>query len=140
MWRLLVNPALNVLRTLTIPLRFVLYHILRCRCRFSSHLPGGSASGRRGGAKGGGYCILDCVFHEVDQTFFVLDMMAWKVRAPSPHSSVYIFVSFLLNVRKIICPSYAYFLLKYVLQTDFSQFMGYITVGRRARDYIACTL
>ncbi|CAM9384243.1 unnamed protein product [Sphacelaria rigidula] len=46
--------------------------------RFTSHLPGGSAAGRRGGAKGGGYCILDCVFHELDQTFFVLDMMAWK--------------------------------------------------------------
>eukprot|EP00903_Cladosiphon_okamuranus_P016060 g14826.t1 len=46
--------------------------------RFSSNLPGGSAQGRRGGSKGGGYCILDCVFHELDQTFFVLDMMAWK--------------------------------------------------------------
>ncbi|CAM9132949.1 unnamed protein product [Scytosiphon promiscuus] len=46
--------------------------------RFSSNLPGGSAAGRRGGSKGGGYCILDCVFHELDQTFFVLDMMAWK--------------------------------------------------------------
>eukprot|EP00904_Undaria_pinnatifida_P011058 jgi/Undpi1/7082/HiC_scaffold_22.g09556.m1 len=46
--------------------------------RFSSHLPGGSSAGRRGGTKGGGYCILDCVFHELDQTFFVLDMMAWK--------------------------------------------------------------
>ncbi|CAM9115953.1 unnamed protein product, partial [Hapterophycus canaliculatus] len=43
-----------------------------------SNLPGGSAAGRRGGSKGGGYCILDCVFHELDQTFFVLDMMAWK--------------------------------------------------------------
>lgn len=63
---------------------------LSCRCcvtlfltstvvRFSSNLPGGSAAGRRGGSKGGGYCILDCVFHELDQTFFVLDMMAWKV-------------------------------------------------------------
>lgn len=50
--------------------------------RFSSHLPGGSKAGRRGGSKGGGYCILDCVFHELDQTFFVLDMMAWKVRQP----------------------------------------------------------
>lgn len=47
--------------------------------RFSSNLPGGSPAGRRGGSKGGGYCILDCVFHELDQTFFVLDMMAWKV-------------------------------------------------------------
>ncbi len=47
--------------------------------RFSSNLPGGSSAGRRGGSKGGGYCILDCVFHELDQTFFVLDMMAWKV-------------------------------------------------------------
>eukprot|EP00752_Nemacystus_decipiens_P013797 g12249.t1 len=46
--------------------------------RFSSNLPGGSAQGRRGGSKGGGYCILDCVFHELDHTFFVLDMMAWK--------------------------------------------------------------
>ncbi|CAM9998491.1 unnamed protein product, partial [Ectocarpus sp. 13 AM-2016] len=49
--------------------------------RFSSNLPGGSSTtaGRRGGSKGGGgYCILDCVFHELDQTFFVLDMMAWK--------------------------------------------------------------
>lgn len=50
--------------------------------RFSSHLPGGSKAGRRGGSKGGGYCILDCVFHELDQTFFVLDMMAWKVSQP----------------------------------------------------------
>ncbi|CAM9613617.1 unnamed protein product [Ectocarpus sp. 6 AP-2014] len=49
--------------------------------RFSSNLPGGSSTtaGRRGGSKGGGgYCILDCVFHELDQTFSVLDMMAWK--------------------------------------------------------------
>lgn len=52
------------------------------RSRFSSNLPGGSAQGRRGGSKGGGYCILDCVFHELDQTFFVLDMMAWKVNRP----------------------------------------------------------
>lgn len=47
--------------------------------RFSSNLPGGSTAGRRSGTKGGAYCILDCVFHELDQTFFVLDMMAWKV-------------------------------------------------------------
>lgn len=61
----------------------VLSYVVSCValvCRFTSHLPGGSAAGRRGGAKGGGYCILDCVFHELDQTFFVLDMMAWKVK------------------------------------------------------------
>lgn len=48
--------------------------------RFSSHLPGGSASTRKGASKAGGYCILDCIYHELDETFFVLDMMAWKVQ------------------------------------------------------------
>jgi snurportin-1 len=44
--------------------------------KFRSQLPNGSASS----GYSNDYSILDCVFHEEDQTFYVLDMMCWKVR------------------------------------------------------------
>ena len=45
--------------------------------RFASALPGGSRAARRGGGEGG-FCILDCVFHEPDATYYVLDTLAWN--------------------------------------------------------------
>ena len=41
---------------------------------FQSALPEGS----RGTRGGGGYCVLDCIFHEPDSTYYVLDAMCWK--------------------------------------------------------------
>lgn len=44
--------------------------------KFSSNLPnGGPDSGFAHG-----FSILDVIFHESDQTYYVLDMMCWKVR------------------------------------------------------------
>ena len=45
--------------------------------RFASALPGGSRATQRGGGEGG-FCILDCVFHEPDATYYVLDTLAWN--------------------------------------------------------------
>ena len=45
--------------------------------RFASALPGGSRRTRRGGGDGD-FCILDCVFHEPDATYYVLDTLAWN--------------------------------------------------------------
>lgn len=42
--------------------------------RFSSSLPCGSGSTREKGAT----CILDCIFHAANQTYYVLDLMCWK--------------------------------------------------------------
>eukprot|EP00854_Cymbomonas_tetramitiformis_P028018 gene28018-34651_t len=46
--------------------------------RFPSALPNGS---RATGANSDSYCILDCVFHKTDQTYYVLDIMCWKGHA-----------------------------------------------------------
>ncbi|CAM9441530.1 unnamed protein product [Discosporangium mesarthrocarpum] len=48
--------------------------------RFRSHLPGGSPSQAHSfhSKQSACYCILDCIYHELDSTFYVLDMMAWK--------------------------------------------------------------
>ena len=37
----------------------------------------GSRATQRGGGEGG-FCILDCVFHEPDATYYVLDTLAWN--------------------------------------------------------------
>ncbi|KAL6996970.1 hypothetical protein U1Q18_007093 [Sarracenia purpurea var. burkii] len=43
---------------------------------FPSALPSGAkAKGNSGSAQS--YCILDCVFHESDQTYYVIDMVCW---------------------------------------------------------------
>ena len=42
---------------------------------FPSHLPGGCHKYQD---PYNHYCILDCIFHEVLQTFFVLDIMCWR--------------------------------------------------------------
>lgn len=42
--------------------------------RFQSALPGGSSSTRHGDA----FCILDCVFHRRDQTYYAMDCLAWN--------------------------------------------------------------
>ena len=42
--------------------------------QFSSTLPGGS---KHQSYSKTNYCILDCLFHEGQQTFFVLDIMCW---------------------------------------------------------------
>ncbi|CAI5497731.1 unnamed protein product [Closterium sp. Naga37s-1] len=45
--------------------------------RFPSHLPNGArAPGIAAGAHV--YCILDCIFHEPNNTYYVLDVMAWR--------------------------------------------------------------
>lgn len=41
--------------------------------RFPSALPNGSRNNRSGTS----YCILDCIFHEPDQTYYVVDMVCW---------------------------------------------------------------
>lgn len=46
-----------------------------CVNRFPSFLPGGN---RHNSAIGKDYTILDCIFSEVDRTFFVLDVMCWR--------------------------------------------------------------
>ena len=44
---------------------------------FPSALPGGSSKTSSGS---GSFSILDCVYYEPQQTFYVMDMMCWKVR------------------------------------------------------------
>lgn len=44
--------------------------------QFSSWLPGGNNKNRSNYSKNN-YSILDCLFHEGQQTFFVLDIMCW---------------------------------------------------------------
>lgn len=39
-------------------------------------LSGGRQSG--GGSRGSEYCILDCVYDEIKQIYYVLDLMCWK--------------------------------------------------------------
>lgn len=43
--------------------------------RFGSPLPAG---GRGQPAGDDSFCILDCIFHAPDQTYYVLDLMCWK--------------------------------------------------------------
>jgi len=43
--------------------------------KFSSNLPGGSRA--QGGPKNS-FTILDCIYHPDTQTYFVLDLMAWR--------------------------------------------------------------
>jgi snurportin-1 len=45
--------------------------------RFASALPGGSRRTKHGKAEGD-FCILDCVFHAPDATYYVLDTLAWN--------------------------------------------------------------
>ncbi|CAI5483887.1 unnamed protein product [Closterium sp. Yama58-4] len=49
----------------------------RIHHRFPSHLPNGA---RAPGIAAGShvYCILDCIFHEPNSTYYVLDVMAWR--------------------------------------------------------------
>ncbi|KAL4227737.1 hypothetical protein ACF0H5_013173 [Mactra antiquata] len=42
---------------------------------FPSHLPGGNRHQKRGYKEN---AILDCIYHEVEKTFYVLDVMNWK--------------------------------------------------------------
>ena len=44
--------------------------------KFPSVLPNGSRASRAG--SGDDFCILDCIFHESDSTYYVIDMMCWK--------------------------------------------------------------
>ncbi|OMO76173.1 snurportin-1 [Corchorus capsularis] len=48
---------------------------------FPSALPAGAKT-RDGSASGSGsaqsYCILDCIFHELDQTYYVIDVVCWN--------------------------------------------------------------
>ncbi|KAA3460583.1 snurportin-1 [Gossypium australe] len=44
---------------------------------FPSALPAG-AKIRDGSGSGQSYCILDCIFHELDQTYYVIDMVCWN--------------------------------------------------------------
>ncbi|KNA13288.1 hypothetical protein SOVF_118140 [Spinacia oleracea] len=42
---------------------------------FPSALPCGART--RGNSAAQSYCILDCIFHEMDQTYYVIDMLCW---------------------------------------------------------------
>ncbi|KAI3765978.1 hypothetical protein L2E82_16025 [Cichorium intybus] len=44
--------------------------------RFPSSLPNGART-REGSRSAQSYCILDCIFHELDQTYYVIDMVCW---------------------------------------------------------------
>ncbi|GFP89291.1 snurportin-1 [Phtheirospermum japonicum] len=44
--------------------------------RFPSALPNG-AKANNSSRSGQSYCILDCIFHEPDQTYYVIDMVCW---------------------------------------------------------------
>ncbi|KAM0060090.1 putative snurportin-1 [Helianthus debilis subsp. tardiflorus] len=44
--------------------------------RFPSALPNGART-RESSRSGQSYCILDCIFHESDQTYYVIDMVCW---------------------------------------------------------------
>ncbi|XP_023678564.2 snurportin-1 [Paramormyrops kingsleyae] len=46
-----------------------------CINRFPSLLPGGN---RHNSAMGKDYTILDCIFSEVDRTYYILDVMCWR--------------------------------------------------------------
>ncbi|KAJ8417047.1 hypothetical protein AAFF_G00282740 [Aldrovandia affinis] len=46
-----------------------------CVNRFPSFLPGGN---RHNSAMGKDYTILDCIFSEVDRTYYILDVMCWR--------------------------------------------------------------
>lgn len=44
--------------------------------RFPSSLPNGSRT-KDVSRSAQSYCILDCIFHELDQTYYVIDMVCW---------------------------------------------------------------
>ncbi|KAK2978203.1 hypothetical protein RJ640_030376 [Escallonia rubra] len=44
--------------------------------RFPSALPNGSRA-KDASRSAQSYCILDCIFHELDQTYYVVDMVCW---------------------------------------------------------------
>lgn len=44
--------------------------------RFPSALPNGARTNNNS-RSGQSYCILDCIFHEADQTYYVIDMVCW---------------------------------------------------------------
>ncbi|XP_077425600.1 snurportin-1 [Vanacampus margaritifer] len=46
-----------------------------CVNRFPSLLPGGN---RHNSAMGKDYTILDCIYSELDRTFYILDVMCWR--------------------------------------------------------------
>ncbi|XP_053128621.1 snurportin-1 [Hemicordylus capensis] len=46
-----------------------------CVNRFPSLLPGGN---RRNSATGKDYTILDCIYNEAKQTYYILDVMCWR--------------------------------------------------------------
>ena len=49
----------------------------RAVVRFPSALPGGSQRTKHGKAEDS-FCILDCVFHQEDGVYYVMDCMAWN--------------------------------------------------------------
>lgn len=49
-------------------------HILHC---FPSALPNGART-RGVAASSQVFCILDCIFHEPDSTYYIIDMMCWR--------------------------------------------------------------
>ncbi|KAJ8436864.1 hypothetical protein Cgig2_026188 [Carnegiea gigantea] len=44
---------------------------------FPSALPCGART-RENSGSAQSYCILDCIFHEMDQTYYVIDMVCWR--------------------------------------------------------------
>ncbi|XP_069758909.1 snurportin-1 isoform X2 [Narcine bancroftii] len=75
-WRLVVCPVGR--RTLVVASRGSTAAYTRsgfCVNRFPSLLPGGN---RHNSALGKDYTILDCIYSDVNRTFFVLDVMCWR--------------------------------------------------------------
>ncbi|GAB2221355.1 hypothetical protein Droror1_Dr00012530 [Drosera rotundifolia] len=44
---------------------------------FPSALPNGARTRDNGGSSQS-YCVLDCIYHEADQTYYVIDMVCWR--------------------------------------------------------------
>ncbi|KAL2934492.1 Snurportin-1 [Bienertia sinuspersici] len=44
---------------------------------FPSALPSGART-RENSGSAQSYCILDCIFHEMDQTYYVIDILCWR--------------------------------------------------------------
>lgn len=51
------------------------------------------------------YCVLDCIFHERDATFYVLDVMCWKVCNMATYRRRYIYIYIYMSLVSVSCSS-----------------------------------
>lgn len=92
-------------------------HLLFCCCCRSGHtiarIPSGSILKKFPSALPSGshktnistesYCILDCIFHEHDSTFYVLDVMCWKVVRNWCFSRAHLLVRMVAQLEPHVC-------------------------------------